>query len=143
MASFSIERVPDQGGRIMPWTAWLGWTLLFALIYWGVQVVQAFLGDWLGAGGLNDVVQVAGLLIPLLAAFLIGARLREWGWVLGPPVAIVLTMLTYPIVGYVTASQTQRQQMGTGLILATAGILIGALVAMIAAAVGVWFGKAR
>jgi hypothetical protein len=58
-------------------------------------------------------------------------------------VAIVLTMLTYPIVGYLTASPAQRQQMGTGLILAAAGILIAALVAMVVAAVGVWFGKTR
>jgi hypothetical protein len=127
----------------MSWAEWIGWTLLFALIYWGVQVMHAFLGDRLGEGGLNDVVQVAGLLIPLLAAFLIGARLRSWGWMLGPPIAIVLTMLTYPIFGYLTASPTQRQQMGSGLILATAGILIAALVALLAAVVGVWFGKSR
>jgi hypothetical protein len=136
-----MARGLQQGGWIMQWAEWIGWTLLFALIYWGVQVVQAFVGDWLGEGGLNDVVQVAGLLIPLLAAFLIGARLRSWGWVLAPPVAIVLTMLTYPIFGFLTASPTQRQQMGTGLILAAAGILIAALVALVAAAAGVWFGS--
>jgi hypothetical protein len=127
----------------MSWTAWLGWTLLFALIYWGVQVVQALLGDWLGEGGLNDVVHVSGLLIPLIAAFLIGARMRSWEWVLGPPLAIVLTMLTYPVIGYLTASPAQRQQMGTGLILAAAGILISAVVVVVVAAAGVWFGRSR
>lgn len=122
---------------------WIGWTLLFALAYWVVQVGQGLLGERLSKGPWNDAVQAASLLIPLLAAFLIGARLRSWWWTLGPPLAIVLTMLTYPIFGYLNASPTQRRQMGTGLMLASAGILISALVALLAAAVGVWFGKTR
>lgn len=127
----------------MPLAEWIGWTLLFALGNWGVHVVQSLLAERLGDGGMNGIVQVVGLLIPLAAAFLIGARLRSWGWVLGPPVAIVLTMLAYPIVGFLSASPTRRRHMGTGLILAAAGIVIAALLAMVAAAVGVWFGRSR
>jgi hypothetical protein len=127
----------------MTWTAWLGWTLLFVVIYWIVQVAQGVLTDQLGEGGASDAVQMAAFLIPLAAAFLIGARLREWNWVLGPPVAIALTMLTYPVIAFLGMSPAERQQFGSGLVLAAGGILLSGIVAMLAAAAGVWFGRSR
>lgn len=125
------------------WTQWLGWTLLFAVISWGVQMVQAFLGERLERGGLSDLIQIAAILVPLLAAFLIGVRLQTWWWTLGPPLAIVLLMASYPLYGYFTMPASKRQQGGVGLVLAMAGILTSAFAALLAAAAGVWFGQTR
>lgn len=127
----------------MSWIAWLGWTLLFALVFWLVQVAQGLLTDRWRDGGASDAVQLLGWLIPLAASFLIGARLGEWSWVLGPPVAIALTMLSYSVIAFLTMPPAERQQFGSGLLLATAGTLLSGVVAMLAAAAGVWFGRSR
>lgn len=126
-----------------PWAQWLGWTLLFALVVWGVQVAQAFLGERQESGGLSDLLQIVVLLVPLLAAFLIGARLRTWWWALGPPLAIVLLMGIYPLHSYFTMPAATRRPAIAGLVVAMATILLSALAALLAAAAGVWLGKAR
>jgi hypothetical protein len=122
----------------MPWTQWFGWTLLFAAIYWGVELSAALLEE-----RLPGVAPWLRFLIPLLAAFLVGARLRSWWWVLGPPIAIIVIMLTYPVYSYLTSPQTSREQSGSGLILAIFLILINAGLALLAAAAGVIYAKTR
>ena len=53
------------------WVHHLGWTLVFSLVF----------------------LATAGLILPaMIAAFLIGARLRTWWWAAGPRVGAVLVL---------------------------------------------------
>jgi hypothetical protein len=122
----------------MSWTQWLGWTVVYALLYWGTEVVLALLEERVPA-----VAQWGRFLIPLLIAFLIAARLRSWWWVLGPPLAIILVMLTYPVASFLTSSQANREQSGSGLILAVFLVLINAGLALLAATAGVIYAQTR
>jgi hypothetical protein len=59
---------------------WLGWTALYALIYYGgVAIGETAPWGW-----------VASLLIPIVVAFIIGVRFRSRWWTLGPLVAVTL-----------------------------------------------------
>lgn len=124
-----------------PWAQGIGWIALYAAISWGSSILFALLEKRFPAGRLNDAAQIARLLIPLAAAFLIGMRVHVWWWVAGPPLAIVLLHLTYPVIVYARTSPANRQQMGTGLVLAAATLSLSALLTAIAAAAGVWLGQ--
>ena len=72
--------------RTSLWARWLGWTAVFALLFAGVMLPFAYhLGGDLLPGC---------MLLTLLAAFLIGVRFPYERWILGPPVAIIATLVT-------------------------------------------------
>jgi hypothetical protein len=125
------------------WKQLAGWTLLYALVFWGVSTANALFEKQWRAWGLDGLAQALQVFVPLLAAFLIGVRVQTWWWVAGPPVAIVLIQLTYPLTGFLTASPESRREMGTGLILAAVGVGVQALFAGLAAGLGVLIAGVR
>ena len=65
---------------------WLGWTIGYAIVIWGVDAAYALLERWLKNANRQARDVAAGLrfVIPLGAAFLIGFWLRTWWWVVSP-----------------------------------------------------------
>ena len=57
---------------------WLGWTIVYAVVIWGVDTAYALLEPWLrdANGRAQEVAAGLRFLIPLGLAFLIGLRLR-------------------------------------------------------------------
>jgi hypothetical protein len=123
-----------------PWVQWIGWTLLFALAVWGISIVSVLLAERRQP---NDLVPWIEFVGPLLVAFLIGLRIRSWWWVLGPPLATISIMLTYPLLDFLTKSPTSRRELGSALVLAVILTLLRAGIAMLAAGAGVLAGKLR
>ncbi len=74
---------------------WLGWTIVYAVVIWGVDTAYALLEPWLRDANERAQEVAAGLrfVIPLGLAFLIGFRLRTWGSVPSPFLVIVVMML--------------------------------------------------
>jgi hypothetical protein len=122
---------------------WLGWTLVYAVVIWGIDTVYALLEPRLEDANERAQEVAAGLrfLIPLGLAFLIGLRLRAWGWVLSPFLVIVVTMLAFSIVDYLRRPASERQQAAVGLILAIGATVIDAAAATLAAVAGVAIGR--
>ena len=121
---------------------WLGWTIVYAVVIWGVDTAYALLGPWLRDANERAQEAAAGLrfVIPLGLAFLIGLQLRAWGWVLSPFLVIVGTMLAFSIVDYLRRPTPERQQAAVGLILAIGATVIDAAAATLTAA-GVAIGR--
>ncbi len=65
---------------------WFGWTIVYAVVIWGVDTAYALLGPWLRDANERAQEAAAGLrfVIPIGLAFLIGLQLRVSGWVLSP-----------------------------------------------------------
>jgi lipopolysaccharide export LptBFGC system permease protein LptF len=122
---------------------WLGWTIGYAVVIWGIDVAYALLEPWLNNANrrAQDVAAGARFVIPLGVAFLIGLQLRTWWWVLSPFLVIIVMMLTFSVVDYLRRSPSQRQQMGAGLIVAIAATVMNAGAATLAAIVGVVVGR--
>jgi hypothetical protein len=76
---------------------WLGWTVLYAVLIWGIDAVYGLLGPWLrdAKGRAQEVTAGVRFVIPLGVAFLIGLQLRAWSWALSPFLVIVVTMLAF------------------------------------------------
>jgi hypothetical protein len=122
---------------------WLGWTIVYAVVIWGVDAVYGFLEPWLRDANGRAQVVAAGLrfVIPLGLAFLIGLRLRAWSWALSPFLVIVVTMLAFSIVDYLRSSTPERQQAAGGLILAIGATVFDAAASTLAAIASVVIGR--
>ena len=122
---------------------WLGWTIGYAIVIWGVDTACALLERWLNRMNPRAQGVVAGLrfVIPLGAAFLIGLWLRTWWWVVSPILIIVVTMLAFSVVDYLRRPSSQRQQATAALIVAIIATVIDAVGATLAAIAGVAVGR--
>jgi hypothetical protein len=116
--------------RSRSWVHCIGWTLVFSAVF----------------------VVTAGLILPpLIAAFLIGARLGTWWWVAGPLITGTL-VLGFGLLLASAASGSQSGYKGPsyapayaeyfGTLIAYGGGLIGIL-SSLAALAGVGWGKRR
>jgi lipopolysaccharide export LptBFGC system permease protein LptF len=122
---------------------WLGWTIGYAVVIWGIDAAYALLEPWLSNTDRRTQGVAAGVrfVIPLGLAFLIGLRLCIWWWALSPFLVIVVMMLAFSVVDYLRRSSSQRQQMAAGLIVAIAATMLDAGVATLAASTGVVAGR--
>ena len=122
---------------------WLGWTIGYAVVIWGVDTAYGLLGPWLNRANprAQDVVAGIRFVIPLGAAFLFGLWLRAWWWVVSPFLVIVVTMLAFSVVDYLRRPSSQRQQAAVGLIVAISPTVIDAIGATLAAIAGVAVGR--
>ena len=122
---------------------WLGWTIGYAIVIWGVDAAYALLERWLKNANRQARDVAAGLRFVILlgAAFLIGFWLRTWWWVISPFLVIVVTMLAFSIVDYLRRPASERQQAAVGLILAIGATVIDAVGATLAAIAGVAGGR--
>jgi hypothetical protein len=123
--------------------SWLGWTLVYAVVIWGIDTAYALLEPRLRDANerAQEVAAAVRFLIPLGLAFLIGLQLRAWGWVLSPFLVIVVTMLAFSIVDYLRRPTSERQQAAVGLIFAIGATVIDAAATTLAAVAGVAIGR--
>ena len=122
---------------------WLGWTIGYAIVIWGVDVAYALLEPRLNSANRHAQDVAAGLrfVIPLGAAFLIGLWLRTWWWAVSPILIIVVTMLAFSVVDYLGRPSSQRQQAAAALMVAIITTVIDAVGATLAAIAGVAVGR--
>jgi len=122
---------------------WLGWTIGYAVVIWGVNAVYALLEPWLNHANqrTQDVAAGVRFVIPLGVAFLIGLWLRVWWWALSPFLVIVVTTLAFSVVDYLRRPASERQQAAAGLILAIGATVVDAAEATLAAIAGVVLGR--
>jgi hypothetical protein len=122
---------------------WLGWTIVYAVVIWGIDVVYGLLEPRLRDANRRAQDVAAGLrfVIPAGLAFLIGLQLRAWWWALSPFLVIVVTMLAFSVVDYLRRPTAERQQAGAGLILAIGATVIDAAASTLAAIAGVVIGR--
>jgi len=122
---------------------WLGWTIGYAVVIWGIDAAYAVLEPRLNNANrrAQDVIAGVRFVIPLGLAFLIGLRLRAWWWVLCPFLVIVVAMLAFSVVDYLRRSPPERQQAAAGLTVAIGATLIDAVGATLAAIAGVVVGN--
>jgi hypothetical protein len=122
---------------------WLGWTIVYAVVIWGIDAVYALLERWLNVANRRAQRVAAGVrfLLPLGVAFLIGLRLRAWWWALSPFLVIVVTMLAFATVDYLRRPSSERQQAGAGWILAIGATVLDAAMATLTAVAGVAIGR--
>jgi lipopolysaccharide export LptBFGC system permease protein LptF len=121
---------------------WLGWTIVYAVVIWGIDTAYGLLEPWLRNANrrVQEVAAGVRFVIPLGLAFLIGLRLRTWWWVLSPFLVIVVTMLAFSVIYYLRTPPSQRQQAGAGLILAIGATVFNAALGTLAAIAGVVIG---
>ena len=93
--------------RSLPWARWLGWTLVFGLLFASVVVAIFFTAPIPNMTG--DLILVF-FALTLLAAFAIGVRFPSWSWAAGPPAAILITVLA--ILVFPETDSAQRTEMG-------------------------------
>jgi hypothetical protein len=122
---------------------WLGWTVVYAVVIWGIDAAYGLLERWLNNATrrAQEVAAAVRFLIPLGLAFLIGLRLRAWWWALSPFLAIIVTMLAFSVASYLREPPPKRQQAAGGLILAIGATVIDAAMASLAAIAGVVIGR--
>ncbi len=122
---------------------WLGWTIVYAVVIWGIDTAYGLLEPWLSDANrrVQDVAAGVRFVIPLGLAFLIGLRLRAWGWALSPFLVTVVTMLAFSVVSYLRKPPSQRQQAGAGLLIAIGATVLDAAAATLAALAGVAIGR--
>src|ERR687897_2171982 len=93
--------------RSLPWARWLGWTLVFGLLFAGVIVAMFYRVPIPNMTG--DLILVF-FALTLLAAFAIGVRFPSWLWAAGPPSAILITVLA--ILVFPETDAARRTTMG-------------------------------
>ena len=122
---------------------WLGWTIVYAVVVWGIDAAYALLERWLNVADRRVQGVAAGVrfLLPLGVAFLIGLRLRTWWWAFSPFLVIVVTMLAFATVDLLRRPSSERQQAGAGWILAIGATVLDAAMATLAAVAGVAIGR--
>src|SRR5215216_4929723 len=127
------------GARESMMLGWLGWTIGYAVVVWGVDTVSALLESWLTNANrrAQDIAAWLRFVIPLGLAFLIGLQLRTWWWALSPFLVIVVTMLAFSVVDYLRRPAFERQQAAAGLVLAIGATVLDAAGATLAAIAGV------
>ena len=120
------------------WVRWLGWTVLYAAVSYGVIIR----GDQIG---------LLHLAVLALVAFSIGVRLRSGWWALGPLLAFVGLLATLWVTDFITNTYLlppTPPDYGGGLgdvILVISFLFFVALgvLCAIPAWAGVWWGKRR
>ena len=124
--------------RASLWARWLGWTLVFGLVFVASSVVSRTLLS----------VPVAVFILPTyVAAFLIGMRFRSWSWLAGPAaVVMVLFMAAGLTTGQLAVTVSDAQAFGASpgvslFLLALVCLVGGGFVYAVPALVGVWCGK--
>ncbi len=122
---------------------WLGWTVVYAVVIWSIDVAYGLLERRLNDANqrAQEVAALVRFLIPLGLAFLIGLRLRIWWWALSPFLVIVMTRLAFATVDYLRRPSSERQQAGAGWILAIGATVVDATMATLAAVAGVAIGR--
>ena len=122
---------------------WLGWTIGYAIVIWGVDAVYGLLEPRLNSANHRAQGVVAGIrfVIPVGAAFLIGLWQRTWWWVVSPFLVIIVTMLAFSVVDYLRRPSAERQQAGVGWILAIGATVVDAAMTTLAAIAGVAIGR--
>jgi len=122
---------------------WLGWTVVYAVVIWGINAIYGLLESRLNDANqrAQGVAALVRFLIPLGLAFLIGLRLRTWWWALSPFLVTVVTMIAFATVDYLRRPSAQRQQAGAGWILAIGATVVEAATATLAAVAGVAIGR--
>lgn len=124
--------------RSTTWARWLGWTLVYTLVTYGIGIIVSWLFiRVVPDSGSKDVLEWGVVLAPLLLALLIGVWFGSWWWVLGPPVALLLPSF----VGLIIASilvPSLPSDLGQGYLL----FFFLAVLSMIPSTVGVAIGKA-
>jgi hypothetical protein len=134
--------------RSLPWARWLGWTLVFGLLFAGVIVAIFFTVPIPNMTG--DLILVV-FALTLVAAFAIGVRFASWSWAAGPPAAILITVLAILVFPDTDAAQrtamgesTQKEQFVFMLVGGGAfSLLLLAFVYALLAAAGVRVGQRR
>ena len=123
--------------------SWLSWTIVYAVVVWGIDAAYALLERWLNDANRRVQGVAAGVrfLLPLGVAFLIGLQLRTWWWALSPFLVIVVTMLAFATVDFLGRPSSERQQAGAGWILAIGATVLDAAMATLAAVAGVAIGR--
>jgi hypothetical protein len=89
------------------WSRWLGWTLVFGLLFASVIVTMFFTVPIPHMTG--DLILVV-FALTLVAAFAIGVRFPSWSWAAGPPAAILITVLA--ILVFPDTDAAQRSALG-------------------------------
>jgi hypothetical protein len=122
---------------------WLGWTIVYAVVIWGISTAYGLLEPRLNDANrlAQELAAVVRFVIPLGAAFLIGFRLRAWSWAISPFLVIVVTMLAFSVVNYLRRPRFERQQVAAALILAIGATVLDAAMATLAAVAGVMIGR--
>ena len=80
------------------WARWLGWTVTYALIIVVGSLVPpggSALSLWLRERGWYEAAPFVSTFVLAVVAAAIGARLRHYSWVLGPPVAYLVPLAVY------------------------------------------------
>ena len=121
---------------------WIGWIAGYTLAVWAINTTFSLVGPWLNQTSQRAQELAAGakFLVPLVLAFLIGFRLRQWWWVLGPFLAVTVPTLTFVIADYLKRPSVERRQAFGGVIFGIGAIVIDAAVATFAAFAGVLVG---
>ena len=122
---------------------WLGWTVGYAVVIWGLGAGYGLLEPWLKNANRRAQEVAAGIrfLLPLGIAFVTGLWLRAWWWALSPFLVAVVPLLAFSVVDYRRRPAAERQQAGAGWILAIGAAVIDAGAATLAAVAGVVIGR--
>jgi hypothetical protein len=134
--------------RSLPGARWLGWTLVFGLLFAGVIVAIFYRVPIPNMKGDFILVFFAPT---LLAAFAIGVRFPSWSWAAGPPAAILIAVLAILVFPDTDAAQrtamgdmTQKDQFVLALVWGGAfSLILLAFVYALLAAAGVRVGQRR
>jgi hypothetical protein len=136
--------------RVTTWRSsegarWLGWTVLYALVVYGVSIVFAFtqtheIGFQLPFPFSGGWGSLPSFLVPAVVAFVIGVRFRTWWWGLGPLTALALPAALF-IIGASNRALDPDSQ-GWAVVFSLFFVVYGALFSLIGIA-GVWWGKRR
>ena len=131
--------------RASLWARWLGWTLVFGLVFaasWVVASVVSLALPSLAAG-------VFVVPATFVAAFLIGMRFRSWWWLAGPAVVVMVLFVAAGLTTGELATLLRDAQLfgvstGMSLFLVALVCLVGGgLLYAIPALLGVWWGNRR
>ena len=122
---------------------WIGWMAGSALAVWAIETAYSMAGPRLNQTSqrVQELAAGAKFLGPLVLAFLIGFRLRQWWWVLGPFLAVTMPTLIFVIVDYLKRSPADRRQAFGGVIFGIGAIVLDAAAAAFAAFAGVVVGR--
>jgi hypothetical protein len=135
--------------RVTTWRSsegarWLGWTVLYALIVYGVSVVFVTQTHETGfhilfpfSGGWGSLLYH---LVRAVVAFGIGVRFRSWWWGLGPLTALALPAALFII--EVANPALDKDSQAWAVVFSLLFLVYGALFSLIGIA-GVWWGKRR
>ena len=89
------------------WRRWLGWTGLYAFVFWGGWVILDFVSSlaqkWGAPSAIDRAVVILGVLLAgsLVLVYRIGTQYPSRWWMLTPLVVIVLLTFLIPTAGQI------------------------------------------